>query len=117
MCDCDPPQKLGHMRLDSGGFVTAFTLAATAACVATFAQAARRPMSPPVRHMSACPKDRLILSRFSFYAMQRTLPINRFVTQRAQARRHYRLKLTCAALLQRDRPSVTVDGQITGKST
>ena len=79
------PAELGaYGALDSGGFVTAFTLAATALGVATIAQAAIAAYAPTVRNHFCLSQDRLILCAISFGYADEAAPINRFRTQRAR---------------------------------
>lgn len=79
------PAELGaYGALDSGGFVTAFTLAATALGVATIAQAAIAAYAPTVRNHFGLSQDRLILCAISFGYADEAAPINRFRTQRAR---------------------------------
>ncbi|MGJ8590434.1 MAG: nitroreductase [Yoonia sp.] len=78
------PAELGpYGAMDSGGFVTAFTLAATALGVATIAQAAIAAYAPLVRDHLDIPNDRLILCAISFGYADQDAPINQFRTERA----------------------------------
>lgn len=78
------PAELGpYGAMDCGGFVTAFTLAATALGVATIAQAAIAAYAPLVREELQIPGDRLILCAISFGYADKTAPINQFRTERA----------------------------------
>lgn len=78
------PDELGtYGAMDSGGFVTAFTLAATALGVATVAQAAIAAYAPLVRDQLNIGDDRLILCAISFGYADTDAPINRFRTERA----------------------------------
>jgi nitroreductase len=78
------PAELGpYGAMDSGGFVTAFTLAATALGVATIAQAAIAAYAPLVRDQLDIPDDRLILCAISFGYADQDAPINQFRTERA----------------------------------
>jgi nitroreductase len=78
------PAELGpYGAMDSGGFVTAFTLAATALGVATIAQAAIAAYAPLVRDHLDIPDDRLILCAISFGYADQDAPINQFRTERA----------------------------------
>jgi nitroreductase len=78
------PDELGpYGAMDSGGFVTAFTLAATALGVATVAQAAIAAYAPLVREQLDIPDDRLILCAISFGYADADAPINQFRTERA----------------------------------
>lgn len=78
------PDELGaYGAMDTGGFVTAFTLAATALGIATIPQAAIAAYAPQVRdHLGIAP-DRLILCAISFGYADETAPVNRFRTERA----------------------------------
>ncbi len=78
-----PAELGGYGAMDSGGFVTAFTLAATALGVATIAQAAIAAYAPMVRAHLDIPDDRLILCAISFGYADANAPINRFRTERA----------------------------------
>ncbi|SFS38046.1 Nitroreductase [Sulfitobacter marinus] len=78
------PAELGpYGAMDSGGFVTAFTLAATALGVATIAQAAIAAYAPLVRDHLDIPDDRLVLCAISFGYADQDAPINQFRTERA----------------------------------
>jgi nitroreductase len=78
------PAELGtYGAMDSGGFVTAFTLAATALGVATIAQAAIAAYAPLVRDHLDIPDDRLVLCAVSFGYADTNAPINQFRTERA----------------------------------
>jgi nitroreductase len=78
------PAELGpYGAMDSGGFVTAFTLAATALGVATIAQAAIAAYAPQVRDHLGISDDRLILCAISFGYADQDAPINQFRTERA----------------------------------
>ena len=78
------PAELGpYGALDSGGFVTAFTLAATALGVATIAQAAIAAYAPLVRGHLGIPDDRLVLCAISFGYADPDAPVNQFRTERA----------------------------------
>ncbi|WP_339763534.1 nitroreductase [uncultured Sulfitobacter sp.] len=78
------PAELGpYGAMDSGGFVTAFTLAATALGVATIAQAAIAAYAPLVRDHLDIPDDRLVLCAVSFGYADTDAPINQFRTERA----------------------------------
>jgi nitroreductase len=78
------PAELGpYGAMDCGGFVTAFTLAATALGVATIAQAAIAAYAPVVRDQLDIQDDRLILCAISFGYADPDDPINRFRTERA----------------------------------
>jgi nitroreductase len=69
--------------LDCGAFVTAFTLAATAAGVATIPQAAIAGMSPIVRKVINLADDRDVLCAISFGYVDTDHPANQFRTNRA----------------------------------
>lgn len=78
------PEDLGpYGALDCGGFVTAFTLAATAAGVATIPQAALAGYSPFLRRYFDIPDDRLVLCGISFGYEDPDHPANGFRTERA----------------------------------
>jgi len=78
------PAELGpYGAMDSGGFVTAFTLAATALGVATIAQAAIAAYAPLVREHLDIPDDRLVLCAISCGYANQDAPINQFRTERA----------------------------------
>jgi nitroreductase len=78
------PDDLGaYGAMDSGGFVTAFCLAAQAHGIATIAQAAIAAQAPFVRHFFDIPKDRLILCAISFGYADEGHPANSFRTDRA----------------------------------
>ena len=78
------PVELGpYGALDSGGFVTAFTLAATALGVATIAQAAIAAYAPLVRDHLDIADDRLVLCAISFGYADQDSAINQFRTERA----------------------------------
>ena len=78
------PGELGpYGALDCGGFVTAFTLAATAAGVATIPQAALASYSPFIRTYFGIPDDRLVLCGISFGYEDPDHPANSFRTERA----------------------------------
>jgi nitroreductase len=78
------PAELGpYGAMDTGGFVTAFTLAATALGIATIPQAAIAAYAPVVReHLNIGP-DRLILCAISFGYADENAPVNQFRTTRA----------------------------------
>lgn len=79
------PSELGpHGAMDSGGFVTAFTLAATALGVATIPQAAIAAYAPQVRDHLGISDDRLVLCAISFGYPDADAPINQFRTERAE---------------------------------
>ena len=78
------PRELGpYGVLDCGAFVTAFTLAATAAGVATIPQAAIAGMSPIVRKVINLADDRDVLCAISFGYVDKDHPANQFRTNRA----------------------------------
>ncbi len=78
------PAELGpYGAMDCGGFVTAFTLAATALGVATIPQAAIAAYAPLVREHFGLTKDRLVLCAISFGYAVEDAPINQFRTERA----------------------------------
>lgn len=80
------PDELGpYGAMDSGGFVTAFTLAATALGVATIPQAAIAAYAPQVRAQLGIGDDRLVLCAISFGYADMDNPANRFRTERAEA--------------------------------
>jgi len=78
------PAELGpYGAMDTGGFVTAFTLAATALGVATIPQAAVAAYAPLLKsHLSIAP-DRLILCAISLGYADTDAPANGFRTERA----------------------------------
>ena len=77
------PAELGpYGAMDSGGFVTAFTLAATALGVATIAQAAIAAYAPLLRSHLPIGEDRLILCAISFGYADEDHPANAFRTER-----------------------------------
>ena len=78
------PASLGpYGAMDTGGFVTAFTLAATALGVATIAQAAIAAYAPQVRKHLDIADDRLILCAISFGYADTDHAANQFRTERA----------------------------------
>lgn len=78
------PAELGpYGALDCGGFVTAFTLAAQAAGVATIPQAAVASFAPFLHRYFDIPEDRLILCAISFGYGDPEDPANGFRTPRA----------------------------------
>ncbi len=78
------PAELGpYGAMDSGGFVTAFTLAAQAQGVATIAQAAVATYSPFVRAFFDLGDDRLVLCAISFGYPDMEKPENQFRADRA----------------------------------
>ncbi len=80
------PSDLGpYGAMDSGGFVTAFTLAANALGVATVAQAAIAAYAPQVREHLGIADDRLVLCAISFGYEDSDNPINKFRTVRSDS--------------------------------
>lgn len=80
------PAELGpYGAMDTGGFVTAFTLAATALGIATIPQAAIAAYAPQVRGHFDISADRLILCAISFGYADTDHPANQFRTDRATA--------------------------------
>lgn len=78
------PAELGpYGAMDSGGFVTAFTLAAQAHGVATIAQAAVASYSPFLHRYFDIPDNRLVLCAISFGYADTDHPANAFRTTRA----------------------------------
>lgn len=78
------PKELGpYGVMDTGGFVTAFTLAAKAMGVDTIAQAAVASYAAFVRTHFSIPEDRLILCAISFGYGDPDHPANTFRTDRA----------------------------------
>jgi nitroreductase len=78
------PNELGpYGAMDTGGFVTAFTLAATALGVDTIAQAAIAAYAPQVRDHLDIADDRLVLCAISFGFADTDHPANGFRTERA----------------------------------
>jgi nitroreductase len=78
-----PVELGGYGAMDCGGFVTAFTLAATAQGVATIPQAAITSFSPLVHAHFGIPDDRLVLCAISFGYADPDHPANGFRTGRA----------------------------------
>lgn len=79
------PTELGpYGAMDSGGFVTAFTIAAQAAGVASIAQAAVASYAPFLHRYFDIPDDRLILCAISFGYEDTDHPANAFRTERAE---------------------------------
>ena len=79
------PAELGaYGALDCGGFVTAFTLAAQAAGVASIPQAAVASHAPFLHRWFDIPDDRLVLCAISFGYADPNHPANRFRTERAE---------------------------------
>ncbi|WP_299588503.1 nitroreductase family protein [uncultured Tateyamaria sp.] len=80
------PQALGpYGAMDTGGFVTAFCLAAQTLGVATIPQAAIAAQAPFVRQHFDIAQDRLILCAISFGHADADHPANGFRTDRATA--------------------------------
>ncbi|MEM9870651.1 MAG: nitroreductase [Pseudomonadota bacterium] len=78
------PRALGpYGAMDTGGFVTAFCLAATTHGVATIPQAAIAAQAPCVRAHFDIAEDRMILCAISFGYAEDTHPANSFRTDRA----------------------------------
>lgn len=69
--------------MDTGGFVTAFTLAAAALGVGTIAQASVAAYAPMIREHFSLPESRLILCAISFGLPDADHPANSFRTTRA----------------------------------
>ncbi|MBW4707491.1 nitroreductase [Roseobacter sp. YSTF-M11] len=79
------PRALGgYGAMDTGGFVTAFTLAATALGVSSIAQAAIASYAGFVRAHFDIPEERLILCAISFGYADPDHPANSFRTDRAE---------------------------------
>ena len=79
------PTELGpYGAMDTGGFVTAFALAATALGLASIPQAAIAAYAPVVREHLNIPEDRLILCAISFGYADPDAPVNQFRTERAE---------------------------------
>ena len=79
------PTALGpYGAMDTGGFVTAFCLAAQALGVATIPQAAIAAQAPFVRAHFDIPTDRMILCAISFGYPDPDHPANSFRTARAE---------------------------------
>ena len=78
------PAELGpYGAMDTGGFVTAFTLAATSLGVATIPQAAIAAYAPQVREHFGLAEDRLVLCAISFGYADEDNAANHFRTERA----------------------------------
>ena len=78
------PAELGpYGAMDTGGFVTAFTLAATALGVATIPQAAVAAYAPLLKEYFDISEDRLILCAISLGYADKDAPANSFRTERA----------------------------------
>ncbi|EAQ23525.1 nitroreductase [Roseovarius sp. 217] len=69
--------------MDTGGFITAFMLAASALGIATIAQASVAAYAPMIRTHFALPDSRLILCAISFGLPDDDHPTNKFRTSRA----------------------------------
>ncbi len=79
------PVELGaYGAMDSGGFVTAFTLAAQALGIASIPQAAIASYAPFLHRYFGIGEDRLVLCAISFGYEDRTHPANAFRTERAE---------------------------------
>jgi nitroreductase len=80
------PSELGpYGAMDTGGFVTAFTLAATALGVATIPQAAIAAYAPLLKEHLDIADDRLILCAISLGYADPDAPVNTFRTERTVA--------------------------------
>ena len=78
------PAELGpYGAMDCGGFVTAFTTAATSLGIATIPQAAIASYSPLVHRHFGIDEDRLVLCAISFGYADEHNPANNFRTERA----------------------------------
>ena len=79
------PAELGpYGAMDTGGFVAAFTLAATAIGIASVPQAAIAAYAPLLRTQLGIGEDRLILCAISLGFEDRDAPANGFRTSRAK---------------------------------
>ncbi len=79
------PRELGNYgAIDCGGFVTAFTLAATALGVASVPQAAVAAYAPMIRDHFGLEDDRIIVCAISFGYADMDHPANSFRTGRAK---------------------------------
>lgn len=79
------PSELGpYGAMDTGGFVAAFTLAATALGIATIPQAAIAAYAPLLKEHLGIAEDRLILCAISLGYADADAPANNFRTARAQ---------------------------------
>lgn len=77
------PSELGpYGAMDSGGFVTAFMLAATSLGIGTIAQAAVAAYAPLLREHLGIAEDRNILCAISFGYPDKDHPANSFRTER-----------------------------------
>jgi nitroreductase len=80
------PDELGpYGAMDTGGFVTAFTLAATALGIATIPQAAIAAYAPLLKKHLGIAQDRLVLCAISLGYADTEAPANSFRTARATA--------------------------------
>ncbi len=78
------PAELGpYGAMDTGGFVAAFTLAATALGIATIPQAAIAAYAPLLKEHLGIADDRLILCAISLGYADPDAPANQFRTERA----------------------------------
>lgn len=78
-------KELGsYGAMDTGGFVTAFMLAATTVGVATIAQASIAAYPEVVREHFSLPDNRTVLCAISFGYADECHPVNDFRTERAQ---------------------------------
>lgn len=75
--------------MDTGGFVTAFTLAAAALGIGTIAQASVAAYAPMIRAHFGLPENRLILCAISFGLPDADHPANSFRTTRANLSETY----------------------------
>ncbi|MEO9684945.1 MAG: nitroreductase [Tateyamaria sp.] len=79
------PRVLGaYGAMDTGGFVTAFCLAAQSLGIATIPQAAVAAQAPFVRDHFDIPEDRMVLCAISFGYADPDHPANTFRTDRAE---------------------------------
>ncbi len=79
------PAELGpYGAMDTGGFVAAFTLAATALGIATIPQAAIAAYAPLLKEHLGLSEDRLILCAISLGYADPNAPANGFRTERAE---------------------------------
>lgn len=78
-----PVELGGYGAMDCGGFVSAFTLAAQAAGIATIPQAAVASYAPLLHRLLDIPADRQILCAISFGYSDVDHPANSFRTARA----------------------------------
>ncbi len=78
------PAELGpYGAMDTGGFVTAFTLAATALGIASIPQAAVAAYAPLLKEHLGIAEDRLVLCAISLGYADEDAPANAFRTERA----------------------------------